>query len=489
MLKEKVLTGNMATFTSRMAAEPITPPDSGSGYAYADMHYSQAQYAQHTNSGMPQDLGFDYAHSYMPAIAPGYSSTYQPSIYQSAAGASETTLPSISAYYEPMGAPILPPLRLQDRMAYGEDYSTQRVAAYEYPQPISQPVVRQAKEEKAVGGVSAKLDYDVDRMTSFVVSTTQHMYDLHRSPICLADIDITRSFQQNVSSPPAFRKWVHQVLSATRLPSATILLSLHYLSDRLKIFPSSVAISENQIYRLLAVALILGSKFLDDNTFINRSWSDVTAIKVSELNSLEIKWLGLIEYGLHVDSSCVQTWVELWTKYDLEQSRKQATSLSPLDTSMTSRSSTSRTRYSPYPTPYSSSTLSSRTFDHTPVSSSAYRSAAAYSTIDPWAPTERPSYEDYYKRSARYPLSEFDEVNNRRLTYEQNRARDLYQSSYQTYPAAPYSAMAAPGHTPSWDTQSWYGSHRADCPCSSCAYRAWKPYAVSGGYNMGTVMG
>lgn len=470
---------------------PLTPPDSGSGYDYTSMQYSHPEYASHAiDQSIMQDVAYEYPHTaYMPpVVSSGYSSAYQPSMYQSAAGAApDATLPSISAYYEPIGAPVLPPLRMQERMAFNDEYSL-RSATHDYPRTAPRPV----KEERAVGGVSAKLDYDMDRMISFVASTTQHMYDLHCSPICLADIDITRSFQQNVSSPPAFRKWVHQVLSATRLPSATILLSLHYLSDRLKLFPSSVPISENQIYRLLAVALILGSKFLDDNTFINRSWSDVTAIKVSELNSLEIQWLGLIEYGLHVDRSNVQTWLELWNKFDIEQSRERQSRLSPLDTSVSRHTAVAaRPRYSPYPTPYSSSTLSARTFEptHTPVSS-AYHSAA-YGVSDPWASADRPPYEDYYKRSvAPYPmLSDFDEANNRRITYEQSRLRDAYHATNQAYSSTSYPVSAISGPVPSWELQSWYGTHRGDCACSHCAHHAWKPYTAAGSYSMGTVMG
>lgn len=442
---------------------PLTPPDSGPGYAYSSMHFPE-QYSQQR-----QDIGYDY--QYMPPqlapVAPPYTSAYQQGMYQSA----PTTLPSISSYYEPVGAPILPPIRVQDNLSY-DDY---RMPQYDYARDA-----RPAKEEKATGGVSAKLDYDMDRMTDFVVSTTQHMYDLHLSPICLADIDITRSFQQNVTSAPAFRKWVHQVLSATRLPSATILLSLHYLSDRLKIFPDSVPTGENQIYRLLSVALILGSKFLDDNTFINRSWSDVTAIKVAELNTLELKWLRLIEYNLHVDAACVKTWSELWNKFDLEH-RDHGVRLTPLDTSVNRRHDTARARYSPYPTPYSSSTMASRTFDS---SARSHYTTTPYSAVDPWAPTERPSYEDYYKRSGstgRYPtLTDIDDAN-RRASQEQFQSR--YPVSYSTYQSLANAPYSAPAYVP-WEHYGW-NMHRPDCSCTNCSYRAWRPY----GYNIGTVMG
>lgn len=494
---------------------PLTPPDSGSGYGYSNMHYPQDPYA--SQQAMTQLPRHENAYDYQPQgylhpslVAPAPPTTSYPPPYQQqpAFQPVPATLPSISSYYEPVGATILPPIRIQDRLPYG-DASQQRLPQHDHTRDQSH---RQAKEEKATtGGVSAKLDYDMDRMTDFVVSATQHMYDLHLSPICLADIDLPRSFQHNVTSPPSFRKWVHQVLSATRLPSATLLLSLHYLSDRLRRFPDTVPTGENHIYRLLAVALILGSKFLDDNTFINRSWSDVTAIKVSELNSLELKWLRLIDYHLHVDKSCIQPWLELWTKSDLEQSQKQlqmqqqqhpAARLSPLDTTVPRHHTVAglRDRYSPYPNTYASTTPSSRCYE-TPLSSnsrSSQYSSTPYTSADPWAPTDRSaSFEDFYKRggsSMRYPtLADIDDANRRASEERLRSGHASYAAPYTTYQqapsAGPYTGATTSASSSCWDHYAWNGMHHGDCNCSSCAYRAWRPYNVAGGYGMGTVMG
>ena len=180
-----------------------------------------------------------YMQSTVAQAPPSYQ--YPQSNYQS------NNLPPIN-YYEPIGAPILPPLRIHDRVSFADDY--QRRLQQEQQNAAAREQQRQPpKEEKATGGVSAKLDYEMECMTDFVTQATQSMYAYHNSPICLADIDVTRSFHHKMQSQPSFRKWVHQVLSATRLPSATILLSLHYLNDRVANFPESIAPGENQIYR------------------------------------------------------------------------------------------------------------------------------------------------------------------------------------------------------------------------------------------------
>lgn len=120
------------------------------------------------------DNNYDYQQSYMqqPMVVqapPQTSYQYPQSAYPTANG-----LPPISNYYEPIGAPILPPLRIQDNVSFSDDYQRrlhqeqQTAAAREQQWPA-------AKEEKPTGGVSAKLDYEMERMTDFVTEATQSM--------------------------------------------------------------------------------------------------------------------------------------------------------------------------------------------------------------------------------------------------------------------------------------------------------------------------
>ena len=468
---------------SSMASQmPLTPPDSGSGYGYSNMHYPSESYGP--VSGMGQSRhggGYDYQQPYMqPPVAPAPQAyPYSQSSYQH-----PNSLPPIQSYYEPIGAPILPPLRIQDRVSFTDDYHRR---LQDEQQQAAREQQRQAqKEEKPTGGVSAKLDYDMERMTDFVTQATESMFVYHNSPICLADIDLTRSFHHRMQSPPSFRKWVLAVLSATRLPSATILLSLHYLNDRVANMPETVPGGENHIYRLLAVSLILGSKFLDDNTFINRSWSDVTSIKVNELNHLEMKWLHLINYDLHVDPHApngLQSWIDAWKKWDSDEVAKQqqAARLSPIDTSV-HRHSTHRGRYSPYPSPYDSA--SSRSYETPQTARSSHYSGSSYGATDPWAhstPSDRHA-RDYYRQS-NYPTME--EIHRRASDERVRQSVYAYAQSAQQsyYPQTSYGA--------NWDHTSWGGAHAYDCGCSACVYgHHYRPtYSMAPGYQAQPVMG
>ena len=143
------------------------------------------------------------------------------------------------------------------------------------------------KEEKPAGGVSAKLDYDMDCMTDFVVDKAVELYG---------------TLVAGQPEDPGFRKWLHPVLCATRLPSSTLLLSLAYLFKRKEQQRELAQLPGMSLHRALLVAMILASKFLDDNTFINRSWSEVSSIPVAELNQLEKSWLEACAYRLHDDA-------------------------------------------------------------------------------------------------------------------------------------------------------------------------------------------
>ena len=247
--------------------------------------------------------------------------------------------------YAPANAPLLPPIRVPDRNH--DDYQHLRSKR---AQPVPPP-----KEDKAVGGVAAHLDYEMEQMANFVAEMAQGMYALYETRICLADIDIIRSVNPNSLVPPAFRKYVLQVLSSTRLPRTTILLGLYYLASRMTMLSASgrYTTGSGQVYRMLVTSLLLGSKFLDDNTFQNRSWSEVSNIPVSELNVLEIEWLLAIDWNMHVNSDDPQgfmLWQEHWNIWQVKNMEMSMDSLklTPLDPNI-QRQRSGNKPYSPAP--------------------------------------------------------------------------------------------------------------------------------------------
>ncbi|PHH74937.1 hypothetical protein CDD80_2748 [Ophiocordyceps camponoti-rufipedis] len=158
------------------------------------------------------------------------------------------------------------------------------------------------------GGVCAVLDYEVNLMADYVAEMA------------------TRIVTPEATATQSFRKFVSQILTSTRLPSTTILLGMNYLAKRINSLRElgPYHATEGQVWRHLTIALLLGSKFLDDNTFQNRSWSEVSGIAVSELNALEYDWVQAISWRLYVNldlSKDYQAWLANWR--DWQQAKKR----------------------------------------------------------------------------------------------------------------------------------------------------------------------
>ncbi|KAF9946463.1 hypothetical protein BGZ70_003210 [Mortierella alpina] len=118
------------------------------------------------------------------------------------------------------------------------------------------------------------------------------------------------------SAGPAFRKFCLKVLSATQLSSSVILLSLKYIQKLLKNNPS-IHGQQGSEFRLFTVSLMLANKFLDDNTFTNKTWSDVTGISVKEINVMEMEFLNQVQFSLFVSEAEYLDWLhslETWLK-------------------------------------------------------------------------------------------------------------------------------------------------------------------------------
>ncbi|KAL8954148.1 MAG: hypothetical protein Q9222_000032 [Ikaeria aurantiellina] len=386
--------------------------------------------------------------------------------------------------YNSSHRPSLPPIQVPDQASAIARKSPSR-SAYQ---------VAPAKEEKATGGVAAHLDYEMDHMADFVAEMAQGMYELYESRICLADIDIIRSVNPNTSAAPAFRKYVFQILSSTRLPSSTILLGLHYLLTRMCLLPpiSRFPSGPAKIYHLLTTALLLGSKFLDDNTFQNRSWSEVSNIPVGELNTLEIEWLVAIGWDLHIDPNDSQgfaPWRKHWQQWEVNRSEVslESLTLTSLDVNFPSRQAVTEARRSPL-------SLRSPACNDENVGNVASidtqarqwytaryiqwpRIPASIEYSPPSAPETAPTTPDWYGTTGDGGFGKYHQDVSGRA------AQALSLAQYPSYQRPTYHMP----YTPSYFRQPWNGplSHTS---CACCTPQA-EQYMMPIGYNLQPVVG
>lgn len=111
-----------------------------------------------------------------------------------------------------------------------------------------------------------------------------------------------------------FRKWVTTILSTTMVAQNVVILALLFIY-RLKKLNPSVQGKPGSEYRLLTVALMLGNKFLDDNTYTNRTWAEVSGINVSEVHIMEVEFLSNMKYNLFTTADDWTQWQSLLGKF------------------------------------------------------------------------------------------------------------------------------------------------------------------------------
>ncbi|OSS51783.1 hypothetical protein B5807_03373 [Epicoccum nigrum] len=111
-----------------------------------------------------------------------------------------------------------------------------------------------------------------------------------------------------------FRKWVATILTTTQVAQNVILLALLFVW-KLKQTNPSVKGKPGSEYRLLTVALMLGNKFLDDNTYTNKTWAEVSGISVQEVHIMEVEFLSNMRYSLYTSKEKWEAWHKVLGKF------------------------------------------------------------------------------------------------------------------------------------------------------------------------------
>lgn len=465
----------MPTHMPRVGRLPLTPPEiwgqypsSAGGFcSTAPGFYSMNNDSRH---------GLESQDKYGSGKPPQLQPENYPELPQLSAPAYNALGARNDYGYGPIGAPILPPIRMPENAT---DKASHR-------QSVSHNVVReQPREEKVAGGVAAHLDYQMEEMVDFVAESTQGMYDMFEARFCLADIDVSRSVQPHSAVTPEFRKYVSHILTSTRLPSSTILLALHYLANRMSLLQGLGihAPGTGHVYHMMTIALMLASKFLDDNTFQNRSWADVSHIPVAELNKHEREWLVDMSWDLHFnleDPLGFRAWTNQWKNYCTKKAELQvsleALKLTPVDAIRNDpiRSTYSAHRYGPqtplYTPPYTETSFGSANRD---------RNAGPWQ----WTPAR-----DLSPPSAGHGGSATPEWYKHNMT-----GFNQHSMAYSNRPLPPLQILPS-NHSPFYGaysqqfTPSPWNAHGPACQCGHCAVHHER-YGFHATYGMQTVVG
>lgn len=180
----------------------------------------------------------------------------------------------------------------------------------------------------------------------------------------------------NAIPSDAFKKWVYTILSTTQVTQNVVLLALRFIY-RLKMTNPQVKGRPGSEFRLLTVALMLGNKFLDDNTYTNKTWADVSGIPVGEIHVMEVEFLSNMRYSLLVSKNEWEAWLVSLANF-WEYCERSMRPISPLALSPSHHAFSS-----PMPSP---------TYSHGPLSVAQLPISSMYATNGPIQPTNPPSH-------------------------------------------------------------------------------------------------
>lgn len=201
--------------------------------------------------------------------------------------------------------------------------------------PYSTTVERKKEEVEDVTDLDAAIPQDL-KVPASITTPQRNLAQLAAEITCLFWFEegtalrqiesmtkipaIPLSYIPNARPTPRFREWISTLLATTQVKPNVVLLALLFIY-RLKCANPTVKGKPGSEYRLLTVALMLGNKFLDDNTYTNKTWADVSSIEAREVHIMEVEFLSNMRYTLYTSEEQWKAWYISLTKFGTYISR------------------------------------------------------------------------------------------------------------------------------------------------------------------------
>ncbi|KAG6900560.1 hypothetical protein C0993_008714 [Termitomyces sp. T159_Od127] len=144
----------------------------------------------------------------------------------------------------------------------------------------------------------------------FATAAPEHSYPTPTSSPPFAQRPNPATTTLQLVATPTFVQFMQKLLETTQVSQSVIVLSLHYiyrLKDRNRFTPAQ----RGSEFRIAVAGLMMANKFLDDNTYTNKTWSEVSGIDLAEINRMEKEFLNGVDFNLYVDKSTYESWLNL----------------------------------------------------------------------------------------------------------------------------------------------------------------------------------
>jgi hypothetical protein len=108
--------------------------------------------------------------------------------------------------------------------------------------------------------------------------------------------------------------YLHRLSKMSKCIYRDLVVALVYID---KLINNEVinGISFHNVHRLIAIALMISTKFFDDVPYSNKSWSQIVGIPLRELNSTEVHFLQALNFDLGTDLQTMYNWSEAISRF------------------------------------------------------------------------------------------------------------------------------------------------------------------------------
>lgn len=116
-----------------------------------------------------------------------------------------------------------------------------------------------------------------------------------------------------------FRAYIHRLITTTAVSQSVVVVALFYLykarAHLQRLLIMGDVVDQTMAYGMCAASLMLGNKFLDDNTYTSRTWATLSGYTLWEINDCERKLLQALDFQLNITLPEYNEWWRILSEY------------------------------------------------------------------------------------------------------------------------------------------------------------------------------
>ncbi|KAK4414647.1 Cyclin-U2-2 [Sesamum alatum] len=118
----------------------------------------------------------------------------------------------------------------------------------------------------------------------------------------------TRVFDCNETPDMTIQSYLERIFRYTRAGPSVYVVAYVYIDRFCQLYPHEFRIGATNVHRLLITTIMVASKYVEDMNYRNSYFARVGGLTTKELNKLEVEFLFLMKFKLHVNVSVYESY-------------------------------------------------------------------------------------------------------------------------------------------------------------------------------------